>query len=122
MTVDSGMAPREGTCYGDPKPPARVRANSAAWKKLHADCWGPCLICGDTWRVELHHLVPRAQGGDDIKANLVPLCAEHHRRVTEHVGLTCVDLRQSLSPEHIRYCVDKVGAERFEKSYPWSGS
>jgi len=122
MTVDSGKAPREGTCYGDPKMPARIRANSAAWKKLRTECYGPCLICGDAWRVELHHVISRAQGGDDVPANLVPLCAEHHRRITEHVGLARVDLRHSFSPETIRYCVMKVGAARFDSMYPWSGS
>lgn len=59
----------------DPKPLARER-NPDVFKRLHA-IGGDCLACGSS-RVELHHILSRARGGDDIEANLIFLCPGCH--------------------------------------------
>ena len=41
---------------------------------------GGCVIdgCGSTYRLEVHHIVPRSRGGMHDPANLVTLCWYHH--------------------------------------------
>jgi hypothetical protein len=36
-------------------------------------------VCGSTWRLELDHVLPVAQGGQATAANLRLLCATHNR-------------------------------------------
>jgi hypothetical protein len=38
-----------------------------------------CAICGSTDRVEMHHITPRAKGGQNNISNLLPLCHRHHQ-------------------------------------------
>jgi len=49
---------------------------------LHKDkkckVWG----CGDTNSLEVHHIIPRSQGGPDEEWNLITLCHKHHNLVT----------------------------------------
>lgn len=49
---------------------------------LHAERTKECAITGETEGLELHHILPRAQGGDDVRANLVWLTAAFHRRIS----------------------------------------
>ena len=37
-----------------------------------------CSVCGSTHRVEMHHILPRARGGQNTPSNLIPLCHRHH--------------------------------------------
>ncbi len=64
-------------------------------------------------RLELHHILPRAQRGDDVRANLVWLAAEHHRRIT----VNDEDARRRLGeylrrerPDFYVYLVNKMGS------------
>lgn len=41
-----------------------------------------CRFCGQTaYRMEVHHINYRSQGGPDVNWNLILLCDEHHRLV-----------------------------------------
>lgn len=40
--------------------------------------WG----CGIENGVEVHHIIPRSQGGPDKEWNLITLCSFHHAQVT----------------------------------------
>lgn len=45
-----------------------------------------CRACGatsDTARLTLHHICPRAQGGQDSSDNMIVLCIECHQRLHE---------------------------------------
>lgn len=81
----------------DPKSPPRTK-NPELLAELH-DLWAEfgCAICGrptdptppDGFAVELHHVIPRGQGGPDAPWNIVGLCGgltenRCHQRVTEH--------------------------------------
>lgn len=53
-----------------------------------------CQKCGDSvagrasWLVEVHHVIPRVEGGSDHPANLMTLCAECHRHDTQALILS----------------------------------
>ena len=40
-----------------------------------------CVVCGKPKRVQMAHIVGRAQGGKGIPENLVCLCVEHHTQL-----------------------------------------
>lgn len=40
-----------------------------------------CLYCAQPRAVDAHHVLPRGRGGDDLMANLVPLCRRCHGAV-----------------------------------------
>jgi 5-methylcytosine-specific restriction endonuclease McrA len=110
-----------------PKVRGRQKANKKRWEQIRAAKDGPCRICGGAPPNELHHLVPRAMGGDDRNANLVPLCHDCHRKVTNYDRQACATLRANLittasrKPEdgdEYAYAVDMLGESRFEARYP----
>ena len=37
-----------------------------------------CVICGTNKDLQHHHIIPKAEGGDDHQWNLLTLCFEHH--------------------------------------------
>lgn len=39
---------------------------------------GRCVVCGFDELVEIHHIVPKREGGIDVVDNLVALCPNHH--------------------------------------------
>ena len=46
---------------------------------------GVCVRCGSTYYLSAHHVIPRAEGGDDAPENLVSLCVSCHARLeAEH--------------------------------------
>jgi HNH endonuclease len=61
----------------DWKNPAPVR-DKTVFQEFHASGYD-CISCGHGIVIEAHHILSRAQGGDDMRANLVPLCQECHR-------------------------------------------
>ncbi len=42
--------------------------------------WG----CGSPDDLEVHHIIPRSQGGSNKSWNLITLCNKHHRLVTNN--------------------------------------
>jgi len=75
------------------------------------------LGCGERWN-ELHHVVPRSQSGDDWYDNLVPLCADCHRKVTDNRLECLMLLRWALKPAQTRYCIERKGEGWLDKKYP----
>ena len=66
--------------YGDPKPLPRVR-DPEVFKRFHLS-EPRCLCCGHKGYIHAHHLLSRAQGGDDVVANLVHYAPVVMRRTT----------------------------------------
>lgn len=44
-----------------------------------------CVVCGFDLATDVHHITPRAKGGNDEPSNLLTLCPNHHRLA--HLGL-----------------------------------
>ena len=56
-------------------------ANAAA--KLLADCKRHCCVCWRRcgFRIELHHIKPRSEGGSDDISNAIPVCFDCHAEI-----------------------------------------
>src|SRR5438105_14697900 len=105
--------PTDGPPLPDPKArtlargPRRYRRKVASpkqWQAIIAAKQGPCRVCCDPCsngsqfgRIQFHHLVSRAQNGDDVEDNIVPLCLTCHAAVTQRRYLELVELAESLT-------------------------
>ena len=54
--------------------------------------------CQNATYLDVHHLLPRAEGGPNTAANLIPLCGAHHRAV--HTGALVIE---GSSAENVRF-------------------
>lgn len=109
----------------DWKPSARERATRNEWEHLRATkLAGACRGCGDAGE-HLHHLLPRAQGGADVAANLVPLCQLCHQTWHSHSrawAIVAVNIRHSLSDEEAAYVRVTKGGWWLDRFYPLTTS
>jgi 5-methylcytosine-specific restriction endonuclease McrA len=122
----AGPPDRTLPARSDPKPRARIVNPLAGRDKLRRE--KACRMCGHkrgsaTVRrraLTRHHLIPRSQGGDDVDANLVPICESCHAFVHSQPpgGSASVALRAVLDPAEQAYCIWKVGEARFDARYP----
>lgn len=104
----------------DPRPPARHIASNEEWEAIIRAKAGPCRGCGEL-ATEFHHLVARSQRGDDVAANIVPLCSFCHRVYTDKTpGWEDVAhaVRHTLTPAEIAYMADKKSKWWIGKAYP----
>lgn len=102
----------------DFKPAPRI-VDPDALQEFHEQ-HGSCMVC---WNgpVEAHHMLHRSRGGDDLLANLLPLCANCHRAYhgtpyrEEHSGrrVTGQDVRRiigtRLTKQHRAYLYERLG-------------
>ena len=99
----------------------RKVASPKQWQAIIAAKMGPCRVTvaprsnGGTpstpQPIEFHHLVSRAQGGDDCEDNIVPLSHEGHRRVTERDTEALRRLAESLTDAEYAYVIGKLGED-----------
>lgn len=67
------------TCTPDSRPAKRHKASKAEWEAIVAHFeFATCVSCGMRHE-SLHHILPRSQGGDDVIANLAPMCGDGTR-------------------------------------------
>lgn len=102
--------------HSDPKPVKRIR-DSSVYDEFHLYNW-TCVACSwENRTVEAHHVLSRAQGGDDVMDNLVPLCRSCHRAY--HNGnraprrMIARFLRSEAGSEHSSYLIGKLGNDGF---------
>lgn len=103
----------------DPKRHRRIK-DPGLFKRLHAQ-GGTCALADDPVydcrsSLNLHHVLPRSQGGDDVEANLVWLCGSgttgHHGFVEYRDRDRLLSLRAVLltrRPDTISYLADRLG-------------
>lgn len=87
----------------------RVTASRDGWLRLREAKLGNCRVCLCPDYIELHHLVPRSLGGDDVADNLVPLCRECHAAITTRSRLESWALASDLTDGEYAYVIDKLG-------------
>lgn len=97
----------------------RITASRDEWLRLREAKLGSCVLCdiseglgggrSTRGRIELHHLVPRSMGGDDVEDNLVSLCTAHHDFVTRRYPSPLAWLARSLTDAEYAYIIGKLG-------------
>ena len=92
-----------------PKPPMRFKASKKDWQTLRENFAGlACWVCGDAW-TDLHHIVPRSRSGDDVYANLAPLCRACHARVEARDAQARAGVRAAMDARHSSYLQYRIG-------------
>ena len=112
----------------DPKPAKRMKASRWRWsvmRELLLKSGTRCVGCGTSSRLSLHHVVPKSLGGDDLIANLVPLCGSgtegcHGIYEGRLEGWEAVadGIRAALSPIQRAFVVRKKSEEWLDRYYP----
>ena len=96
----------------------RKVASPKQWQAIQAAKGRTCRVCLlDTNAIQLHHLVPRDFGGDDVPENLVPLCPRCHSDVTRCDRETCLVLFVRLEDAEYAYAVEKAGEDVWARVY-----
>jgi hypothetical protein len=104
----------------------RKVASPKQWQAIIAAKQGPCRVCvlpysngQDAGRVELHHLVKRGDGGDDVPENIVPLHSLCHRFVEfpKANPEACRRLLESLTDAEYAYMIERGGEDYPERAY-----
>ncbi len=106
----------------DPKPEKRVRASQSGWSDLHETFRNEvCVHCAHR-PVELHHILPRSQSGDDVRENLCPLCRPCHTTLEGHgpgwERIAASVRRYVMSNNHRRWYQEDHAGESFNRRYP----
>jgi hypothetical protein len=110
----------------------RKVASPKQWQAISAAKLGPCRVCCDPGRngsafglIQLHHLVSRQDGGDDVADNIVPLCPKCHEKVTAR-GLVFSGglyvpigevLLAMLTDAEYAYMIQRGGEQYAERAY-----
>ena len=64
-----------------------------------------CEICGKGGRVDkggfdIHHIIPKSQGGLDVIENLILLCRDHHNKAhAEYINKAVLKARHEIFME-----------------------
>lgn len=102
----------------------RKIASPKQWQAIQAAKLGPCRVCGEQANngivhglIQLHHLVPRDLGGDDVADNIVPLCPSCHDHITNRSHTTALILCSSLTDAEYTYAVGKLGEDVWTRAY-----
>ena len=98
----------------DPKPAPRIR-DKDLMRLMHSERTKECAVTGGTEQLELHHVLPRSQGGDDVRANLVFLHVRVHQAVTVNDPVALKLLGEHIweeRPDTVAYLVYKLGKEQ----------
>jgi 5-methylcytosine-specific restriction endonuclease McrA len=80
---------------------------------VRLDGWN--RLCCNT--LELHHIIPRSQGGDDVADNLLPLCSWHHGMVTLRDEGYLQNLAAALTDAEYAYVIGKLGEGALERLF-----
>lgn len=101
----------------------RKVASAKQWQRICAAKLDRCRIC-HTRRAERpdivldpHHLVARIHGGDDVEANIVPLCRGCHDSVTRRWPAACLLLLESLDDFEYGYMIRRGGPDYAQRAY-----
>jgi len=76
---------------------------------------GECAICGNPENLEIHHIIPRASGGTNDIANLIPLCHECHCSIHKMAEIrgkkTHEEKFNQVLNQNVEFCNCLVGGE-----------
>lgn len=113
---------------GRPRRYRRKVAGPKQWQALRAEKLTACRVCELVYPdyptqeplfppLELHHLVSRSKGGDDVADNLYPICRGHHKDVEERFATTLKIVARSLTDAEYAYIIGKLGEGGIERLF-----
>lgn len=112
----------------DFKSPGRIVATRDEWERIVLAKAGPCRSCGAPGE-SFHHVVAKSLRGDDLPANIIPLCGDgtrgcHGALETHSPGWEEVAhaVRASLTPLELAYVRAKKGAHWLDRYLPAGGT
>ena len=75
-----------------------MKRNYLRWHVFERDSY-TCILCS-AWASDLHHVIPRSQGGSNYPDNLVSLCRCHHMVIhgqrVHGIDMTTEECRRAL--------------------------
>ena len=89
--------------------------NKGEVEKLLADTGRRCCLCGKLHRVQVHHIVPREDGGGDEIENAIPLCPNCHDEV--HLGYAAGRTTRVYSTEELRHHRENAIARALKQAH-----
>lgn len=100
----------------------RKVASPKQWQAIRAEKLGPCRVCevkeaNPYVAIHLHHLVSRGALGDDVAANLAPLCSDCHGLVEGRDPHALAVLAEGLEDAEYAYVVGKLGENALERLF-----
>lgn len=71
-----------------------------------------CALCDSTDGIQIHHVIPRGEGGSDFPENLITLCWRCHALAHGHKVLEAVDMtRDDIEQACVEYVADHYAEE-----------
>lgn len=110
--------PKERTLELGRKRYRRIVASPKQWERIRQAKMGPCRVCsarGDL--VDLHHIVFRADGGDDLSPNLAPVCRPDHDALHRRADAIVRLFLSRLTDAEYAYMVSRGGEDYAERVY-----
>lgn len=79
-----------------------------------------CALCDDRRTIQIHHVVPRGEGGTNHAMNLITLCSRCH--ALAH-GTNLFDPELELTQEDIEQAITEYMADYYAPNWnPWAKS
>ena len=63
---------------------------------------GKCELCGNTYGLELHHIIPRCCGGGDDEDNLILVCGKCHAMLNPKKDLVKIGIDTAHLQDYFR--------------------
>ena len=109
--------PKSAQLARGPRRYRRKVASPKQWQALQEAKSGPCRVCSSRAAIQLHHLVWREDFGDDVTANLIPVCQDDHEALHRRAPAICRILLSRLSDAEYAYMVERGGEDYAERVY-----
>lgn len=75
-----------------------------------------CALCGCTRYLQIHHVVPRGEGGSDFPDNLITLCSTCHAQIHGYIPLPSPDFTIDIMTQATIEYVEDIYAQDW---YPY---
>ena len=97
----------------------RKVASPKQWQAIAAGKAGPCRVCSAVTPrlMQLHHVVWREDGGDDVADNIVAVCPPCHAALHRRAPAIARLLLSRLSDAEYAYMVERGGEDYPERVY-----
>lgn len=111
--------PKSAQLARGPKRYRRKVASPKQWQAIWNAKKGPCRACSfrAPAAIDPHHLVWREDGGDDVAANIVPICRQCHEALHNRAPAIARLLLTRLSDAEYAYMVERGGEDYAERVY-----